>query len=269
MSQDTQVQKSAWEVFAPQQAFLFVPTPKWMRVYFGKTFIADSKHARLLFENGRLPVYYFPKEDVRMDLLKPSDHKSHSRLFGEASYWNIEVDGQVAENSVWGYENPMSPAGELEEYLSFDWKKMDAWFEEGEQVFVHPHDPYHRIDVRKTTRHIRVVLGGETVAETKRAVMLFETGLPARYYIPLLDLRMDLLISSDHHTSCPYKGDASYYSVQVGDQVYENIAWYYPFPHPEVGKIQRLVSFYQEQVDALYVDGEEMGKPKTPWSKED
>jgi uncharacterized protein (DUF427 family) len=267
MSQDRQVQKSAWEVYAPQQDFLLVSTPKWVRAYFGKTFIADSKRVKLMYENGRLPVYYFPKEDVRMDLFKPSDYKSHSSLIGEASYWHVEVNGRVAENAVWWYEDPKSPASELAGYVSFDWEKMDAWFEEGEQVFVHPHDPFHRIDLRKTTRHIRVVLGGETVAETERAVMLFETGLPARYYIPLLDLRMDLLLPSDHQTSCPYKGDASYYSLQVGDEVYENIAWYYPYPHPEVGKIQNLVSFFQEQVDALYVDGQQMAKPETPWSK--
>ena len=143
---------------------------------------------------------------------------------------------------------------------------MDAWFEEDEEVFVHPRDPYTRLDVIQSSRHVRVVVGGETVAETDHPVLLFETGLPVRYYIPKVDVRMDLLEPSKSHTECPYKGIASYYSVRIGDQVVVDIAWYYPFPHLEVGKIQNLISFYDEKVDAVYVDGEKQDRPKTHWS---
>jgi uncharacterized protein (DUF427 family) len=113
---------------------------------------------------------------------------------------------------------------------------------------------------------VRVELAGETVAETERPVLLFETGLPTRYYIPKVDVRMDLLEPSKTHTECPYKGVASYYSVKAGERVYQDIAWFYPFPYPEVGKIQNLIAFYNEKVDALYVDGEKQEKPKSPWS---
>jgi uncharacterized protein (DUF427 family) len=143
--------------------------------------------------------------------------------------------------------------------------KMDEWYEEEEQVFVHPRDPYHRIDVLQSSRHVRVEVNGEVVAETQRPMVLFETGLPPRYYIPEEDIRMELLEESEETTRCPYKGVASYYSVEVGDERVEDLVWYYPEPIPEAARIKGLLCFFNEKVD-LEVDGEEQERPRTQWS---
>ena len=113
--------------------------------------------------------------------------------------------------------------------------KMDAWYEEDEQVFVHPKDPYHRVDVLESSRNVKVTVDGEVVAVTDRPKVLFETGLPPRYYIPPEDVREDILVASEKTTQCPYKGVASYYSVEAGGERVEDLVWYYPEPLPEVG----------------------------------
>ena len=143
---------------------------------------------------------------------------------------------------------------------------MDTWYEEKEEVFVHLRDPYHRVDVLNSSRHVRVIVSGETVAETRNAKLLFETGLPTRYYFPKQDVRMDLLESSTLKTRCPYKGIASYWSVKIGDQIVKDIIWEYPNPVVECPKIKDLLCFYNERVEAIYVDDELAPKPKTPWS---
>ena len=142
---------------------------------------------------------------------------------------------------------------------------MEHWFEEDEEVFVHPRDPYSRVDTLPSTRHIRVEVDGVTVADSKRPYLLFETGLPTRYYIPPEDVKMDLLQPTDSHTRCPYKGVASYWSVQVGDNIYKDIVWSYPDPIPESPKLEGLLSFYNEKVD-IFVDGVKEVRPQTHWS---
>src|SRR2546426_9775770 len=118
---------------------------------------------------------------------------------------------------------------------------MDAWFEEDEEVFVHPRHPYHRIDVLYSSRHVRVEVEGETIAETRQPRLLFETGLPTRYYVPKVDVHWEKLVRSGTHTACPYKGTASYWSVKVGDRVIPDLAWIYPNPLPESYKIENLL----------------------------
>jgi uncharacterized protein (DUF427 family) len=185
---------------------------------------------------------------------------------GTASYWNVQAGGKTAENAAWSYSDPDPEVPDLKDHIAFKWNKMDAWFEESEEVFVHPRDPYHRIDVLHSSRHIEVILGGEKVAESRRPALLFETGLPARYYLPKLDVRMDLLAPSETITHCPYKGDASHFSAKFHGKTYRDIAWSYTFPHPEMFKIQNLICFYDERVDAVFVDGQEQEKPHTPWA---
>jgi uncharacterized protein (DUF427 family) len=248
------------DIYMPDHRLECILSPKWVRVFFGGETIADSRRVILLRETGRLPVYYFPQEDVRMGLL--CDESSD----GEMQRWSIQAGERSAENAAWRRSDPKGAAAGLTGHIAFEWDAMDAWFEEDEEVYVHPRDPYKRIDVAHSSRHIRVVVSGETVAETRRPVLLFETNLPTRYYIPKMDLRLKVLVPSETHTQCPYKGLASYYSVRVGDTLVKDIAWYYPFPLPEVGKIQNLVCFFNERVDALYVDGELMPRPKTQWS---
>jgi uncharacterized protein (DUF427 family) len=237
-------------------------SPKWIRVYFGGEFIASSKKTILVRENGHFLNYYFPRQDVHMDLLERSGLQHELPGLGQAAHWTVKAGEKEAKNAAWSLEQARAEAAEVEGFVAFKWDQMDAWFEEDEQVFIHPRDPFVRIDTVQSSRHVRVVIDGETVAETQRPMLLFETGLPVRYYIPKVDVRMDLLQPSKTHTACPYKGEASYYTIKVGNHVSEDIVWYYPFPYLEVSKIQNMLAFYNEKVD-LYVDGVKEERFKT------
>ncbi|MBI1882578.1 MAG: DUF427 domain-containing protein [Chloroflexi bacterium] len=238
------------------------PSARWVRVKFGSEFVADSRRVLLVREVGRLPLYYFPREDVRTDRLEPATDAADED--GKV-YWNVKVGDHVAPKGAWSYPDPPPKYAALKNHLAFAWHKMDHWYEEEEEVFVHPRDPYKRVDSMPSSRHVRVVVNGETVADTHRPTLLFETSLPIRYYIPPEDVRMELLEPAQSTTRCPYKGIASYWSVKVGDEVFRNIVWGYQDPIPEAPKIKGLLSFYNEKVD-LYVDGELQSRPKTPWS---
>lgn len=242
-------------------------SPKRLRVLFGGETIADSKRVILLREAECLPVYYFPKEDVRMDLLAPSVHHTHCPYKGRASYWTIKAGNGAAENAAWSYLDPNPECGEIKGCLGFEWNKMDAWYEEEEEIFVHPRDPYKRVDVLQSSRHVRVLVGGETVAETRRPRLVIETGHPVRYYLPKEDVRMDLLEPSSTSTRCPYKGIASYWSVRIGDRVFKDSVWSYKQTTLECPKIKGLFCFFQERAAVIYVDGEEVLRPKTKWAK--
>lgn len=212
----------------------------------------------MLFEKGHLPLYYLPKADVGMSFLTHTEHHTHCPRKGDASYWTVKVGDKEMENAVWGYPEPLDGAEPLANYLAFYLDKMDAWFEEDERIHVHPRDPYHRVDARLSSRHVRVVHGDETIAETRHPTLLFETELPTRYYIPISDVRLDLLEPSDTTSPCPYKGDANYYSVRVGGRRVEDLVWYYKHLLPEAFDVRDMVCFYSEKVDAFYVNGEKL-----------
>jgi uncharacterized protein (DUF427 family) len=142
---------------------------------------------------------------------------------------------------------------------------MDAWFEEDEEVFVHPRDPHKRVDILASSRHVRVEIDGVTLAESSSPRMLFETSLPVRYYLPKPDVRLDLLVPSDTVTRCPYKGTTVHYSANVDGTLRPDVAWCYQAPVAESLKIAGLIAFYNERVD-LYVDGERLERPETPFS---
>ncbi len=243
----------------------FEPSPRWVRVYFNNRPIADSREVMLLRETNHLPRYYFPKKDVRMDYLQPSNRTVHSDLKGEGVFWHVQVDDKTANNAAFTFRNPPATGPKLEDYVAFEWKKVDAWFEEDEEVFYYARDPYKRVDILPSSRHIKVLVDGETVADTKRPWLLFETGLPTRYYIPRHDAHMDMLVSSDTVTSCPYKGEANHYSIKVGDKLHEDLVWYYRYPTLTCSKIQGLLGFLNEKVD-IYEDDKLLPRPKTPWS---
>jgi uncharacterized protein (DUF427 family) len=243
----------------------FLYPEKRVRAFFADTAIADSSRVLLLLEGKHLPVYYFPMDDVRMDLLTPTKKHTHCPRKGDASYWTIEVGDRRSENAAWSYLDPIAKASEIKGYVAFYWNKLDSWFEEDDEVFVHPRDPNTRVDVLNSSRHVRVDVEGETIADTRRPRLLFETGLPTRYYIPKDDIRMGLMEPTETKTRCPYKGEASYWSVESGGKVLEDLAWSYPQPIPECPKVENLVSFFNEKVD-IYVDGELKPRPKTHWS---
>ncbi len=243
----------------------FEDSPRRVRVMFNGETVADSRRAKLLHETGHLPVYYFPREDIRMDLLEESDHTTYCPFKGDASYWSVKVGDKAAENAVWGYPEPIDSAPPLAGYVAFCWRMVDHWYEEDEEVFVHPRDPYHRVDILDSSRHVKVRVNGEVVAETERPKILFETGLPPRYYIPPEDVREEVLLESEKTTRCPYKGIASYWSVEAGGERVEDLVWYYPEPIPEAARIKGLLAFFNEKVD-LEVDGEDQERPQTQWS---
>jgi len=248
------------EIVVPGKVFRYEPSARWVRPQFGGKFIADTRHALLVWDFNHIPVYFFPREDVREEFLKPT-----GRSRNERTTYNVQTNGRTAENAAYSYTEPEGEREALKDYVAFRWNKMDAWYEEAEQVYVHARDPYTRVDVVESTRHVQVVVHGVTVADTKRPYLLFETNLPTRYYIPQEDVEMALLIHSETHTQCPYKGEAAYYSVQTGDQVLPDLVWYYPAPIPEQPKIKGLLAFYNEKVDFI-VDGELQARPQTPWS---
>lgn len=174
--------------------------------------------------------------------------------------FTVSAGGQERAGAALLYEQ--SPFDELQDTIRFDWSTMDAWFEEDEEVFTHPRDPYTRVDILPSSRHVRVEVDGVVVAESTKPTLLFETGLPTRYYLPKTDVRMDLLTPTAASSHCPYKGRAGYWSLSLGETFLEDVAWSYRTPLPESQKIAGLVCFYPERVD-LYVDGR-LQEPQPP-----
>jgi uncharacterized protein (DUF427 family) len=239
------------------------PGPKRIRAYLGGAAVVDSTHVRLVWEQPAYPTYYFPLGDVRTDLLHATGEVRRSASRGDAQLYDIRVGDRVAPAGA--YRHADSPVAELRELVAFTWPAMDHWFEEDEEVYVHPRSPYTRIDVLPSSRAVRVEIDGVVVARSDHPTLLFETGLPTRYYVPKTDVRLDLLVPTDASTGCPYKGRARYWSVVIGDRVYANLAWAYDHPLPESIRIAGLICFYNERVD-LFVDGECQERPKTKFS---
>lgn len=239
---------------------------KRVRVFFAGQCVADSRSVRLMHERDHLPVYYFPLQDIRDELLMPSERTTHCPRKGEARYWSVHAGNRLAEDAVWCYPEPLPDCPGIGGLAAFDWHRMDAWFEEDEQVFVHARDPYTRIDVLGSSRRLEISLGGVAVAESQRPVLLFETGLPVRYYLPKLDVHMELLRPTDTVTACPYKGETSrYWTVAAGGETAEDAAWCYEQPNPGVIGIAGRVCFFDEKMDFI-VDGEPQPRPQTAWS---
>jgi uncharacterized protein (DUF427 family) len=237
---------------------------KWIRAYLGGVLVADTTEPLLVWEAPYYPTYYIPVADVRTDLLEPDGGPGvHSPSRGEGRTYTIKADGREAVGAALRYEE--SPLEELRDAIRIEWDAMDAWFEEDEQVFTHARDPYKRVDILPSSRHVRVEVDGVTVAESVKPTLLFETSLPTRYYLPKTHVRMELLTATDHESHCPYKGQAEWWSVRAGDELHENLAWSYRTPLPESQKIAGLVAFYNEKVD-IYVDGVLQQRPVTKFS---
>lgn len=235
---------------------------KRVRAYLGGHLVLDTLEPRLVWENPHYPAYYVPKDDLRAELT-PSERTAHSPSRGDARYSSVRVGDHVAPDAAWEY--PESPLEGLRGLVRIDWEAMDAWFEEDEEVFVHPRSPYTRVDILPSSRHVVVELDGATFADSHHPTLLFETGLPARYYLPKVDVRMDLLVPTDTTSRCPYKGFASYWSVRAPSGTVTDLAWSYRTPLPESTRVAGLVCFYNEKVD-LVVDGRRLERPRTPFS---
>ena len=235
------------------------PSRKRVRAYLDGELVADTTRPFLVWEIPYYPVYYVPAEDVRAELI-PAGVTEHSPGRGGGEVLDVKVAGATAPGAARRY--PASPLEQLRGLIRLDWNAMSEWMEEDEPVYHHARDPYHRVDILGSSRHVRVEVDGVTVADSRQPRILFETGLPPRYYLPLSDVRMDLLRSSDTHTSCPYKGTAAYWSVQTPTRTHKDVVWIYRTPLPESQKIAGLACFYNERVD-VYVDGEHQDRPRT------
>lgn len=240
------------------------PTPRWIRVRAGATEIADSRRALLLawYGPGRLPTYCLPADDVRTDLLRP-----HAAPLPDGFLVDHDVDsgGVILPRAAQRFRHPPAPLEALHDHWTFSWDGGLSWFEEALQVHVHARDPSKRVDVLPSERHVQVEIDGEVVADSVRPHALFETTLPTRWYLPLADVRRELLVPSETVTRCPYKGTATYWSVRIGETLHRDVAWTYDDSVPECPRIPGLVAFFNERVD-LVVDGVNEQRPRTPWS---
>jgi len=238
------------------------PTERRVRVRLGGEIVADTTRAQLLVQYGPggLPTYYVPLTDVAKDALvdETTDERGRTR-------WTVVVGRSRADAAAFTHPDPTGPMSALADHVTFSWRALE-WYEEDERVWVHARDPYKRVDTLRSSRHVEVYVGGQRVADSCRPLLLFETHLPVRYYLPFEDVRRELLVASDLVTQCPYKGTARYWSVRVGDTVVPSLFWSYPDPIPEIPKIRDLVAFFTERVD-LVVDGEPQERPVTPWSE--
>ena len=204
-----------------------VDSPRWIRARRGDETVADSRRTKLLYPEGQvIPRHVFPEEDVRLDL--------------------------VPDEAITRHEGGL---------IEIDFGFPDQWLEEDEELIGHARDPFKRIDSRMTSRHIRVSIGGQTVADTRRAVALFETGLPTRWYIPRDDVSAELIRNATHHTICAYKGHATHWDV-AGEKA---IAWSYKLPLNDAVPVRSMIAFYNERAD-IEVDGELEEPPRTQWS---
>lgn len=232
---------------------------KRVRAYLAGRKVVDSSQPVLVWEKQAYPTYYFRREDVLADLIPTSEvRRSASR--GDGIVHDVRIDEAAAIGAAIRYAD--SPIEALRDLVRLDWDAMSEWFEEEEIVYTHARNPYTRVDILPSSRHVRVEVAGVTVAETRQPRLLFETGLPTRYYVPLADVQMELFRPSSSETYCPYKGVAAYLTFMSPDTIKPDIAWMYRTPLPESQKIAGLVSFYTERA-RIYVDGVLQKLPRT------
>ncbi|MEU5595858.1 DUF427 domain-containing protein [Streptomyces sp. NPDC020298] len=245
------------------EGFLWEPSDRWVRGVRGEVTVVDSRHPLLVWEPGLpVPQYAFPRAEVREDLLRPAAHPPTGAHAGSRVFYDLDTGGEPLRNAAWTY-----PGRELAGHITFAWFQrrdpgLDHWYEEEEEIFVHPRDPHKRVDALPSSRHVVVEIDGTVAADTRRPVLLFETGLPTRFYIPREDVRLDLFEATDHSSRCPYKGVAEYWSWRGDADVPSNVLWSYPDPLPAVGAVRGLLAFYNEAVD-ITVDGEHRKRPVT------
>jgi uncharacterized protein (DUF427 family) len=248
---------SNYRIEGPENRLLFEDFPRRVRAVLADTTVLDSRDGKLLHETGYLPQLYVPRHDLRADLLEATDHATNCPFKGDASYWSVRVGDRLAENAVWAYERPLPEASWLADHMAVYWDRMDAWLDEEEPVAGHLRDPYHRVDACASSRHVRVAVDGQVVADTSRPVLLSETGEPNRYFVPRADVDEALLEHSETRTVCPYIGDASHWSVRVGDRTLEDVARAYEAPAGDALGIAGCLWFAGDEVE-VWVDGQRM-----------
>jgi uncharacterized protein (DUF427 family) len=234
------------------------PVPRRVRAFLGGVAVFDTTHALYVWESPAFPQYYIPIGDVNAAVLVDEGHIEHLQR-GTARRHGLAV-GEISRAGVAHVYGPDALSG-LVDFVRFDWGALDAWYEEDEEVFVHPRNPYARADALRSNRTVRVELEGHLFAESSSPVMVFETGLPTRYYLDRTTVNFDHLVPTETVTSCPYKGTTSgYWSARIGDEIHQDIAWSYRFPTGALLPIAGLIAFYNEKVD-LTLDGVALERP--------
>ena len=229
----------------------WLPVDRHLRVVLDGVTVAATTRPMLLRQHGFLPVYYVPRGDVRAECLAPCEHQTSSPYKGTASYYDVVTPGKTARAAAWCYQEPREGSPDTRGYVSFDFHSMDEWYEEGERMYVHARDPFLRVEALRSARRVEVELQGVGVlADSRRAVLVQETGLVNRWYIPLADVDTSRLRASDTATLCPYKGRAQYASVMLdGGRLLQDVAWTYrePLAQSGLGAIREHLSFYVER----------------------
>ncbi|KAF5376190.1 hypothetical protein D9757_009306 [Collybiopsis confluens] len=230
---------------------------KRVHAHFGGAVIVDTRKAKLVWERKFYPQYYFPISDLPTKYLDDGSKQTTSEGL---TMYDVVVGERRAKQALTVFGEA---GGDRAGLFKIVFGSMDSWYEEDERVFVHPKDPYKRVDVLQSSRHVRIEVHGVEVANTHKPRFLYETGLPVRTYILQTDCRLDLLVPSDNLSECPYKGVANYYHVQSApDKKAENVVWWYRNPNLECAAINGLLAFYDERVD-VWIDGEKQTRPKT------
>lgn len=228
-------------VEGPRHRLLAHRFPRRVRATFNDAVVFDTEAGMLLHESNILPVLYVPEADIDLDLLTPTETSTHCPFKGDASYWSITVGDRTATDAAWGYPEPMDEAPFLLGHKAFYWDRLDAWFDEDEHVRGHLRDPYHRVDARRSSRRVVVTKGDVTLANSVRPIVVSETGMPNRWYLPVGDVNRQQLTSSTTTTHCPYKGDSTYWSLRDGSG--DDVAWSYEDPYSDVSAAKGYLSF--------------------------
>ncbi|WP_205746762.1 DUF427 domain-containing protein [Duganella callida] len=234
-----------------------------MRVELAGEWIADSEEVILLHEPGRYPVAYFPISSISSTALIPEERKTQHKDLGETSWFTVSVGGKESRHAAWQHTGLPEHASILDGFVAFAWRAMDGFYEEDERIFGHAADPYHRIDIRQTSRHLVVQDSGQTIAETRRPLVLYESGFAPRWYVPRADVDESFLRMVEGQTFCPYKGLASYYDI--GER--HKAAWSYQEAWPEAARISDYISFEADKID-VFIDEKKLdlepGQKVTP-----
>jgi uncharacterized protein (DUF427 family) len=237
----------------PKRLLYAEPLRRRMRVRFGGTWIADSEHVLVLFEPDRYPVAYFPETDIVPGALQLTEHTTRHRDLGPTSWYTVRTGEKSASRAAWQHAELPDYASELQARVAFAWPAMDAFYEEDERIMGHAADSYHRIDIRQASRNLVVRHHDRVVADTKRPLVLYESGFAPRWYVLRADIDESALAFVEHQTFCPYKGVCSYYNI--GDARLG--AWSYREPFSEVDRISDLVSF-EPDIVSVQIDGTQL-----------
>ena len=235
------------------QNIILEKSEKWIRGRINDEIIIDSKKTFILLEKGHLPIYYFPKESIKMDLLIKNTKTTFCPLKGEASYWDFNYKNQNILDMAWCYENPIQQQRELRGLFAFYWNKLDNWYEEAEEIYSYPRDPYVRVDALKSSRNVKIFLDDNLILKTNRSVILFETHKKPKYFFPINDIKVNLVFS-EKIFRCPYKGISNYLSIKDNNKTFKDIVMQYTEPRPEVSILKNLVCFENNNLLSIIID---------------